>query len=64
MEGYLKKDKVDKSVWTSNHVKRYFELNFIKATLTVKRNLKDADDGKECKKVQFRDIISARKATQ
>ena len=36
MEGYLKKDKMDKSVWKSNHVKRYFELNFNTATLTVK----------------------------
>ena len=43
MEGYLKKDKMDKSVWKSNHVKRYFELNFNTTTLTVKHRVQDKD---------------------
>lgn len=62
MEGYLKKDKMDKSVWKSNHVKRYFELNFKTATLTIKQNIKH-NYSNDCKKIQFRDILSAFKPT-
>ena len=56
MTGYLKKDKLDKSTWRNNHVKRYFELDFNTATLIIKNEMKDVDENK-IKTIRFSDII-------
>ena len=56
MQGYLKKDKLDKSTWRKNHVKRYFELNFKTATLIIKKEMQDYN-ANNIKNINFRDII-------